>query len=219
MSQATNNDEMQRNAEYILSSVEKHEAMLRKKHQSILAKIEEERRLQEKFIQRRDFYEKLQTNVIQGQQEAKSKLEEAEKAMAVVQQKEKEVESKLQSSMTTLNEVIEENKRDVEPELERLAKLLDASKQEDAISSREYANSTQRIQELQTVKASMETEDSELKQSIKEREEVLSDIRAKPEMYAEELAKVQQDSNSIQREIDVTLHDIKEVMAGILSIY
>ena len=206
---------MQRNAEYILSSVEKHEAMLRKNYQSILAKIEEERRLQEKFIQRRDFYEKLQTNVIQGQQEAHSKLEEAEKAMAVVQQKEKEVESKLQSSRAALTDVLDENKRDVEPELERLAKLLDASKQEVAISSREYANATQRLQELRTVKASMETEESELKQSIKEREEVLSDIKAKPEMDAEELAKVQQDSNSIKREIDCTLNDIKEVQTDI----
>ena len=45
---------MQRNMEYILSSVDKYEVTLRKKYQSTISKIEDERSLQEKYALRRD---------------------------------------------------------------------------------------------------------------------------------------------------------------------
>ena len=71
-SRATAAADMQRNMEYILSSVEKFELSLRKKHQSTVAKIDSERSTQEKLILRRDFYEKLQSNMVAGKEEAKS---------------------------------------------------------------------------------------------------------------------------------------------------
>ena len=205
--------DMQRNMEYILSSVEKHELSLRKKHQSTVAKIDTERSTQEKLILRRDFYEKLQSNMVAGKEEAKSKLDEAEKAMSIVQQKEKDAENELELSKATLNKVLEQNKRDVLPELDRLEMLLHVSKDEVAISARAYAQDEQRLEGLNAMKKSIVLESNELKESIKDQEKSLSDIQAMPDVHSQELAKIQQDANTIQNEIDIATDTMKQVQS------
>jgi len=216
---STMTTDMQRNnMEYIISSVDKHELSLRKKQQSTVAKIDSERSTQEKLILRRDFYEKLQSNMEAGKEEAKSKLDEAEKAMSIVQQKENDAEIELESSKATLNEVIEQNKRDVLPELERLETLLQASKDEVAISARAYAQDEQRLEGLNAMKKSIVSESNELKESIKEQEKILSDIQAIPNVHAQELTKVQQDANTIQHEIDVATDTVKQVQSQTIEL-
>ena len=210
---ATATDTQQNNMEYILSSVEKHELSLRKKHQSTVAKIDSERTIQEKLILRRDFYEKLQSNMVAGKKEAKAKLDEAEKAMSIVQQKEKDAENELESSKATLNAVLEQNKRDVLPELERLETLLQASKDEVLISARAYAQDERRLQDLNAMKKSIVSESNELKSSIAEQEKILSDIQAMPNVHAQELSKAQQDANTIQHEIDIATDSMKQVQS------
>jgi len=217
MSEISSTD-MQSNMEYIISSVDKHELSLRKKHQSTVAKIDSERSTQEKLILRRDFYEKLQSNMEAGKEEAKSKLDEAEKAMSIVQQKENDAEIELESSKATLNEVIEQNKRDVLPELDRLEMLLQASKDEVAISAREYAQDEQRLHDLNAMKKVIVSESNELNTSIKEQEKILSDIQAMPNVHAKELAKVQQDASTIQHEIDVAMDTMKQVQSQTIEL-
>ena len=206
------------NMEYILSSVDKHELTLRKKHQSTVTKIDAECTIQEKLILRRDFYEKLQTNMVAGKEEAKSKLDEAENAMSIVHQKEKDAEVELESSKATLNKVLEQNKRDVIPELDRLENLPQASKDEVAISARAYAQDEQRLQDLHAMNKSIVSESNELKASIKEQEKILLDIQAMPNVHAHELAKVQQDANTIQHEINVTSDTMKQVQSQTIAL-
>ena len=212
-SRATAAADMQRNMEYILSSVEKFELSLRKKHQSTVAKIDSERSTQEKLILRRDFYEKLQSNMVAGKEEAKSKLDEAEKAMSIVQQKEKDAEEELESTKATLNEVLEQNKCDVLPELDKLETLLQTSKDEVAISARAYAQDEQRLYDLHAMKNTIDSESNELKTSIEEQEKILSDIQAMPNVHAQELARVKHDANTIQHEIDVATDTMKQVQS------
>ena len=218
MSESSGTTDMQRNMEYILSSVEKHELSLRKKHQSTVAKIDSERSTQEKLILRRDFYEKLQSNMVAGKEEAKSKLDEVEKAMSIVQQKENDAENELESSKATLNKVLEQNKRDVLPELDRLETLLQASKDEVAISARAYSQDEQRLEGLNAMNKSIVSESNELKKSIKEQEKLLSDIQAMPNVHAQELAKVQQDANAFQHEIDVATDTMKQVQSQTIEL-
>jgi len=216
---STMTTDMQRNnMEYILSSVDEHELSLRKKHKSTVAKIDAERTIQEKLILRRDFYEKLQSNMVAGKKEAKSKLEEAEKVMSIVQQKENDAEEDLESTKATLNEVLEQNKRDVLPELERLETLLKASKDEVAISARAYAQDEQRLDGLNAMKKSIVSESNELNTSIKEQEKILSDIQAMPNVHAQELARVQQDASTIQHEIDVASNTMKQIQSQTIEL-
>ena len=208
-------EEMRRNMEYILSSVDKYEVTLRKKYQSTISKIEDERSLQEKYALRRDFLEKLQTNMSLGLDEARSKLDAAESAMGAVQQKETDVKCKLDVSMAKLNEMLEQNMQDVEPELDRLRELLHATKEETAISARAYATDKQRLKELLAVKDSITSEDDKLKLSITEMEQVLANVQSDPNVYKEKLVRLQQDTNTIQSEIDATAQITKEVQAKI----
>ena len=215
---STTTTDMQRNMEYILSSVDKHELSLRKKHQSTVAKIDSERSTQEKLILRRDFYEKLQSNMVAGKEDAKCKLKEAEKAMSIVQQKENDAEEELESTKATLNKVLEQNKRDVLPELERLETLLQASKDEVAISARAYAQDEQRLHDLHAMKRTIDSESNELKKSIKEQGKILSDIQAMPNVHVQELTTLQQDTKSIQHEIDIAKYTMQQVQSQTIEL-
>ena len=197
---------MRRKLDCMLVSADHFEATLRKKEQSLLSKIEAQQKLREKLYSRREFYEKMQTNIGRGQEQALSKFDAAKKTMAVVQQKVEALELESQSSIAALGEVMAQNKLNVLPELERLGTLLKATKDESAMSTRACADDEQRLQELSHLKNTLDTEDRELKFSAKEKEDILSPLRAKPGMHAKKMARTRQDATSIQLEIDGINH-------------
>jgi len=214
MSRVTD-EEMRRKLDCMLVSADHFESALRKMEQSLLNKIEAQQKLREKLNSRREFYEKMQTNIGRGQEQASSKLDAAEKAMAVVQQKVEALELDSQSSKAALGEVIAQNKLNVLPELERLGNLLKATKDESAMLTRACADDEQRMQELSHLKNTLDTEDRELKHSAKEKEDILPPLRAKPDMHAEKLARARQDATSIQLEIDSINHCKTTIQADV----
>jgi hypothetical protein len=199
---ATMTDEMRRTMDYTLASIDQLEVKLRKTEQSLLSKIEAQQKLREKLTSRREFYEKMQTNIEREEGQALSKFDAAEKARGVFQQNVDALELELHSSKAALDEVVAQNKLNVLPELERLGNLLQATKDEIEMSSRACADDEQRLQELGELKNTLDTEDRELKQSAKLKEDLLSPLRALPGMHAEKLARARQDAVSIQLEID-----------------
>jgi hypothetical protein len=200
MSQAT--DDMRRKMECMLASAEQFEVKLRKTDQSLLRKIEAQEKLREKLNSRREFYEKMQTNIGRGQEQAYSKLDAADKAVVIVQQKVDVLETELRKSIAALDEVKAQNKRVVLPELEELGILLQKRKDEIAMSSRACADDEQRLKELIQLKNTIDSEDKELKLSAKEKEDLLPQFQAKPGLHAETLGRARQDAISLQLDID-----------------
>ncbi|KAL3806415.1 hypothetical protein ACHAXA_002661 [Cyclostephanos tholiformis] len=200
MSQAM--DDMRRKMNSMLASAEQLEVKLRKTDLSLLNKIEGKEKLREKLNSRCEFYKKLQTDIGRGQEQAYSKLDAADKAVLVVQQKVEALETELRKSKAALDEVIAQNKLNVLPELEELGRLLQKNKDEIAISSRACADDEQRLQELIQLALTIDTEDKELKQLAKDKEDVLQSLRAKPDKHAETLSRARQDEISIKLEID-----------------
>lgn len=192
-----------------------YEARLRKKEQSTIRKIEVERSLVEKFINRRDFYEKLQSNMGPGQEEAQSKLDAAERAVEVVQKRVKEFEERKGELESKLKDVLTQNKLNVLPELERLGELLQSSKEEIAVSTRAYTDDEQRLQEFVSLKDTVDSEDRKYQQTMKEREDALSKLEARPDVHEEELATVQQEAHAIQLQIDCIEQSKSEVRVEI----
>jgi chromosome segregation ATPase len=206
MSRVADKEIMRRKLDCMLVSADQFEVTLRKTEQSLLSKIEAQQQLREKLNSRREFYEKMQTNIGRGQEQAFSKLDAAEKAMAVVQRKVEALELEYHSSKAALGEVMAQNKLNVLPKLERLGNLLKATKDESATLTRAYTDDEQRLQELSHLKHTLDTEDRELTHSVKEKEDILSPLRANPDMHAEKLARARQDATSIQLEIDGINH-------------
>jgi hypothetical protein len=195
-------DDMRRKMECLLASAEQFETKLQKTDQSLLSKIEAQEKLREKLNSRREFYEKMQTNIGRGQEQAYSKLDAADKAVAIVQQKVDVLETELRNSKAALDEVIAQNKLVVLPELEALGNLLRKNRDEIAMSSRACADDEQRLNELIQLKNSVDSEDKELKLSAKEKEDLLPPLQAKPGMHAETLARAQRDAISLQLDIE-----------------
>ncbi|KAL7554500.1 hypothetical protein ACHAWF_018091 [Thalassiosira exigua] len=201
MSQVT--DEMRQRSKDIMSQLASFETKLRRDEQRTIGKIEAERGIMEKLIHRRDFYEKLKTNAKRGEEDASSKLDEAEKSMAVVQRQVEELKSIKADLEANLKEVLTQNEKLVLPQLERLGKMLETSKDEIGVCSRACADEEQRLQELTSLKESMDAEERDLQKVVKDRENTLLDLQTKPLEGVTELARIQTHSAALQEEIDV----------------
>lgn len=145
---------------------------------------------------------KMEANMERGHNEAAAKLDAAEKAKALVEQKVAELEASRAESQVNLAEVDAKNKELVQPELERLETLLQASKDEIEVSSRALSDDRQRLEELAILQQTIDAEEKELQTTFKGKEGALSDLLAKPVAIAESTVGTRREAEALQTEID-----------------
>ena len=114
--------------------------------------------------------------------------------MAIVQQTANDLETSKLESEANLNGVLTKNKMNVLPELDRLVKLLNASKEEVSVSSRAYADDEQRLQELACLKESLSSEEKNLQQGLNERGDILEELLRESGSHTEALAKMRKEA-------------------------
>ena len=194
-------DEVRQNIARVSSQLVEFEGRLRRKEQSITGNIETERGIAERFASRRDFYEKMQSNMGPGEQQALANLNAAKSDTAVVQQR----IADLESAKSELEESLRAQKElHVRPELARLGKLLEGVEEDLVTSSRAFAADEQRLRELSLLKESMDDEDQSLQQAIRQKKEALATLQAAPNDHVENAKMTQQAASEIQHEVDGT---------------
>ncbi|KAL9180630.1 hypothetical protein ACHAXT_011083 [Thalassiosira profunda] len=191
-----------RNMEKMMEQLQEYEARLRKQEKATIAKIDAERALAEKANHRRDFYVKMEANMERGHNEAAAKLDAAEKAKALVEQKVAELEASRAELQVNLAEVDAKNKELVAPELERLETLLQASKDEIEVSSRALSDDRQRLEELTILQQTIDAEEKKLQHTFKEREGTLFELLAKPVAITDSTEGIRRETESLQNELD-----------------
>lgn len=146
--------------------------------------------------------------------EATSKLKAAEASLENVRNEMANIEAQNKKLEAELADVVAQNQLDVLPELERLNKMLAASKEEAKVAKIACDNDEQQIMELTTMAEMYETEINDIQSIINERNTKLASI-PRPESFADELATIAIRMKEIQIETEEVEDKKKKVAAEI----